>query len=569
MLSGLIQHLRDMLKPESYREFMQNVSVYCPVEEVRTLGFEDEEIKKLRREHYNANAAKVGHAWWDDDDDGDDDDNKWEYESVDGHVKIFIEGPIDSWFGVDAPAIVRKLRNEDEIKSIHTDIASPGGYVTESLTLYHELKAQQRKGVPITTESRGVVASAATDLFVAGDTRVATQHSMFMVHAPWAFAFLIGNKWDMKRGYKKLMTSFDVFTQNAVDILADNIEGLEKKTVEGWFKQGDKWFNETQALEHGLATEVADQVASDDAGDGDGDDDDDDMKNKQDDDDSNKQHDEGGEGQREPPDEPPTPEPVEEPEPSTLTQEAHMKLSAEREAKIRSTLNLADDVEITEQHVDDYLEKEEADREHKDMQREMQDTARIRATVDEGLKPFYDEGKMSKVQLDNWAKTIMRSDQPLEQLKEVVTTLEQQFGAPGAQQQQQQQQRVDQDPGAEAAAAAAAAAAEEDDEEKETVTVEGVDLPVGKARKRFRELCKEGGNTDGAFKYAYRTVKEEFGMPTMRAMSTASQIDTKLEGESDIKAFRRRLRQTNTFRSMINADEDVQVKDPWSKNKSQ
>ena len=264
MHTELIQNLQQIMKPDSFRDFMQNVAVYCAVEEVRSLGFDDAEIKRMRREHYNANAAKVGQAWWDDDDE-DEDDSKWEYESVDGHVKIFIEGPIDSWFGVDAPAIVRKLRTEEEIKSIHMDLASPGGFVSEALTLYHELKAQQRTGVPITTESRGVVASAATDLFVTGSTRIATQHSMFMVHAPWAFAILIGNKWDMKRGYKKIMTSFDVFTQNGIDILADNIEGLEKSTVEGWFKQGDKWFNETQALEQGLATEVADQPASDDA----------------------------------------------------------------------------------------------------------------------------------------------------------------------------------------------------------------------------------------------------------------------------------------------------------------
>ena len=278
-------------------------------------------------------------------------------------------------------------------------------------------------------------------------------------------------------------------------------------------------------------------------------------------DDSQKQHDEGGEGQREPPDEPPTPEPVEEPEPAPLTQEAHMKLSAEREAKIRAKLNLADDVEITDQHVDDYFAKDEADREQETMQREMQDTARIKATVDEQLKPFYDGGTMSKVQFDNWAKTIMRNENPLDQLKEVVATLEQQFGQPGTKKQEQQEQRVEKDPSAQKDVEKA--------EEDETVTVDGVELPIGKARKHFMQLCAEGGNTNGAFKHAYRATKEEFGMDTMRALATAGKIGTKLEGETNVKAFRRQLRQAKTFTGMIKPGEDVEVRDPWSKNKSE
>ena len=568
-----IQNLKKIMKAEAFDDFMQNIAAYCSLEEVRSLGLDDKEIKKLRKKQYNANVAKVGQKWFDEDDDEDDGD--WEYQNNDGHIKIFIEGPIDSWFGVDAPAIVRKLRDEKEIRSIHLDIASPGGFVSEALTLYHELKAQQRKGIPITTESRGVVASAACDLFVTGGTRIATQHSMFMIHAPWAFIFMVGNKWEMKRKFKAMMTSFDVFTQNAIDIIADNIDGLEKKTVEGWFKQGDKWMNENQALELGFATEIADQVASDDADpepeeEPEEEPEDDETRMQQEflgqqiaQDTQQQQLDEGGGQRREPPEEPPPADAPGAPEqPTTSSEEEDMKLTKERAAKVRKALNLGDEVEITDDHLEQYFAKEEADREQEQMQQEMQETARIRAQVDEQLKPFYDAGNMSKAQLDQWTGTIMRAENPVAQMEHTVELLTNQFGDPAKQTEPPPQPTtLPSDPNAQQSRQQQT---EQDDEDNETMVdpKTGVTHPIGQARKRFKQLCEEGGNTTGAYKDAYRSLKEEFGMDCVRALSTASQIKTNLEGEAEAKSFRQSIRKARTFSSLIDKKDVEEVHAP-------
>ena len=529
MHEQLIQHLRSILKIDAFDSFMQNMALYCSVEDVRGMGLKDEDIKKLRAKNYKANAARANMKWWDEEEDND--DGEWEFTNNDGAVRIFIQGPIDSWFGVDAPDIVRKLRAADTINSIHIDIESPGGFVSEGLALYHELKAQQRKKVPITTETRGLVASAAMDIFVAGNRRIATQHSMMMIHAPWAFIFMAGNMWDIEAGYNGLMNSFKVFTQNGIDILADNVDGLEKSRVEEWFKAGDKWMDENEAVEIGFATEVADVPESDDEPEP--------VATEP----TAQQHDDGeGAPRRETPNDPP---------PTHAPQEIPMKLSAERQAKIRKALSIADDIEITEDHVEQFMAKEEAEREDENMQREIAETARIRSEVESELKPFYDAGFMSQAQRQRWTGTIMQADDPREHLATVVGQLKDTFGDPAAAPAAADpQQRVDADPAAAAAAASAAAAAAAD-----------ADTPIEKARARFKQICDDGGNTINAFKLAYRRVKEEYGLEVLRELQTSSKINTKgAADDTKSKAFRQELTNANGFQSLINDDEVQNVR---------
>lgn len=216
-----------------------------------------------------------------------------------------------------------------------------------------------------------------------------------------------------------------------------------------------------------------------------------------------------------------------------------MKLSDEREKKIRATLSLADDVEINEGHVDEYFAKVEAERAEEDMQRDMQNTAQIKKEVDEQLAPFYENGSMSEAQRKQWTQTIMRSDDPRKQLETVVGQLKTTFGDPAAlpaepaAQQQQQQTGVQGDP------AAGDGDEEETDEEK--------------AIKLFKQICEEGGNTEGAYKRAVVTVKDTFGMDTFRKISTPNQVDASQIGKDEkSSSFRRQLMGASTFRGLIN-----------------
>ena len=234
-----------------------------------------------------------------------------------------------------------------------------------------------------------------------------------------------------------------------------------------------------------------------------------------------------------------------------------MNLSKEREAKIRKALNLDDVVEITEDHVEQYLAKQEQDEADREMQREMEATARTKKDVESQLKPFYDKGNMSKAQLDKWTATIMRSDDPVSQLASVIETLTSQFGDPAAaadpdanaqqqQQQQQQEQRIDADPGAAG------------DAPKEKTKVE-------KALELYQQVCNDNGNTVAAFKLAYQTIKEhpDYGMPVLRELQTLNKISAQKTDENGNKEFktdkefRQQIVGATTFKNLIGKKEKL------------
>lgn len=67
---------------------------------------------------------------------------------------------------------------------VNVEIASPGGYVDEGNQIYDYLIAEKKNYV-INTVQVGDVASIATKLFLAGDSRQADPNFEFMIHNPW------------------------------------------------------------------------------------------------------------------------------------------------------------------------------------------------------------------------------------------------------------------------------------------------------------------------------------------------------------------------------------------------
>ena len=91
--------------------------------------------------------------------------------SQDGDEMVMrIQGPLDDWYGVSAKEIIAKL-DEANPKKLRLLIESPGGFVTEGLALYSDLRARTKAGTTIISEARGLVASAAILPFLAADTR--------------------------------------------------------------------------------------------------------------------------------------------------------------------------------------------------------------------------------------------------------------------------------------------------------------------------------------------------------------------------------------------------------------
>jgi ATP-dependent Clp endopeptidase proteolytic subunit ClpP len=74
---------------------------------------------------------------------------------------------------------------------------SPGGDVFDGLLLFDTLQDIRRKGVHVTVKVRGLAASMGSILSQAGDTRVISRNSWFMIHEPSTIVF--GKAGDIKR----------------------------------------------------------------------------------------------------------------------------------------------------------------------------------------------------------------------------------------------------------------------------------------------------------------------------------------------------------------------------------
>ena len=97
---------------------------------------------------------------------------------------IRIRGIIHDYHGVSVTKIIEAL-DEANPTNIRVLIASPGGHVEDGMALYADLRARAKDGARIVTEARGVVGSAASLIFLAGDERRLVEGSMFMIHGAW------------------------------------------------------------------------------------------------------------------------------------------------------------------------------------------------------------------------------------------------------------------------------------------------------------------------------------------------------------------------------------------------
>lgn len=119
---------------------------------------------------------------------------------IEGHV--FVYGEIIPWQdekakeygGINLKDIVNQINSAKEANRLVVHIHSPGGDVWEGFAIHDALV---NSGKEITTIIEGLCASIATVIALAGDRRLMTEHSEFLIHNPWAFS--IGDSSDFKK----------------------------------------------------------------------------------------------------------------------------------------------------------------------------------------------------------------------------------------------------------------------------------------------------------------------------------------------------------------------------------
>ena len=103
---------------------------------------------------------------------------------------IYINGAIGTFLdengnveekGIELLDVIMQVKNQPKAESFTVYINSPGGYVDVGFEIYDYLKSL---GKPIKTIGQGVVASIATVIFMAGNTRILKPNTDFMIHLP-------------------------------------------------------------------------------------------------------------------------------------------------------------------------------------------------------------------------------------------------------------------------------------------------------------------------------------------------------------------------------------------------
>ena len=170
-----------------------------------------------------------------------------------GAATVRVQGPLDWFFGFDYRALIEEMDKIDP-KSIHLLIESPGGFLSDGLALYSDLRARARDGVSVTAEARGVVASAATLPFLAADARTMSTGTALMVHEPYSFLILSGTADNIEASAKKAAKGLRSGEKTLRGVIAERT-GADRDTVSAWLKE-ETWFGPEEAVEGGLATVV-------------------------------------------------------------------------------------------------------------------------------------------------------------------------------------------------------------------------------------------------------------------------------------------------------------------------
>ena len=100
--------------------------------------------------------------------------------------QIYIVGDIgqfdESSPFVDLVKVISQVRDQPNATSFDVFIDSPGGRVDVGMDIYNYLKSLNK---PLHTIGMNMVASMATVIHLAGDTRTIRTNTEYMIHLPW------------------------------------------------------------------------------------------------------------------------------------------------------------------------------------------------------------------------------------------------------------------------------------------------------------------------------------------------------------------------------------------------
>ncbi len=157
--------------------------------------------------------------------------------------RIYIEGPIDPWWGASADAFRAALAAVNG--PVHVHINSPGGDVFEARAMQ---AAVVKHNAEVHMHVDGLAASAASFFALRGNSLSLTRGGMLMVHEAWTVGY--GNKAELRK-------TADLLEQIDADLVRDYAArtGKPEAEVKGWI-EAETWFGVDDALALGFIDQI-------------------------------------------------------------------------------------------------------------------------------------------------------------------------------------------------------------------------------------------------------------------------------------------------------------------------
>lgn len=167
---------------------------------------------------------------------------------------IYIYGDVGSWQSKDAAdwgevtltGVREQYEQQKDCEEITLHIHSPGGYVTEGFAIHDYIRSL---GKPVTTIVEGMCYSIATVIALAGDTRLMTSNSDFMIHNPW------GGAWGESSEIQKYADDLKELEQKVANFYAAKTNITSDEALE--LMKAETFMTPEKALEKGFITEIA------------------------------------------------------------------------------------------------------------------------------------------------------------------------------------------------------------------------------------------------------------------------------------------------------------------------
>lgn len=175
----------------------------------------------------------------------------------DASADLYIFGDICAWawpeLGEQSGVTIVNQLKELDVDTINVHINSYGGDVAEGLAIYNVLREHKAE---IVTICDGFACSAASVVFMAGDTRRMSPASLLMIHNAWTIA--MGNAADLR----KTADDIETITQASVEAYKRGASIPEEEIKA--LMDAETWILPAQAVEYGFATEIDDEDDDDD-----------------------------------------------------------------------------------------------------------------------------------------------------------------------------------------------------------------------------------------------------------------------------------------------------------------